>query len=85
MDGKVVIGTEMDTSMIDKQIDLLTDKLEGLEQEYKILEEEKPFEGQTKELIKLGNEISTTKKKLSRLTQEKEKMADYKIGYDHPA
>ena len=75
MDGKVVIGTEMDTSMIDKQIDLLTDKLEGLEQEYKILEEEKPFEGQTKELIKLGNEISTTKKKLSRLTQEKEKMA----------
>lgn len=64
MEGKIVIGTEIDTIMLDKQIDLLEDKLEGLVEEYEILEKTEPFEGQTKELIKLGNEISTTKNKL---------------------
>ena len=34
MSGEVVIGTKLDVSMIDKQINLLEDKLEGLLEEY---------------------------------------------------
>lgn len=75
MDGYITIGTKLDDSMIDKQISLLEDKLEGLEEDYKALENAKPFEGQNKELIKLGNEINSTRKKLSKLVQEKEKMS----------
>lgn len=67
MDGTITIGTELDTITIDKQIDLLEDKLEGLVEEYDILERVKPFEGQQRELIKLGNEIDTTRKKIDRL------------------
>ena len=37
MDGYITIGTELDTSRFDKQINLLEDKLEGLEQEYDAL------------------------------------------------
>ena len=70
MNGKVVIGTELNTSTIDKQIVLLEDKLEGLIEEYEILERAEPFEGQNKELIKLGNEIDTTRKKLAKLNQQ---------------
>ena len=33
MDGYVTIGTELDSSMIDKQIALLENKLEGLVEE----------------------------------------------------
>ena len=73
MQGKVIIGTELDSSQIDKQIDLLIDKLEGLEEEYQILENAEPFEGQTKELMKMGDEITATKKKISKLTAEKNK------------
>lgn len=67
MDGTITIGTELDTITIDKQIELLEDKLEGLVEEYDILERAKPFEGQQRELIKLGNEIDTTRKKIERL------------------
>lgn len=71
MDGWLTIGTELNTKQFDKQIALLEDKLEGLEEEYEILEKADPFEGQNKELIKLGNEIEATRKKLSKLKQEK--------------
>ena len=74
MDGYITIGTELNTSRFDKQIDLLEDKLEGLEQEYDVLEKAKPFEGQNKELIKLGNEIDTTKRKIAKMRKEKEKI-----------
>ena len=74
MDGYVTIGTKIDTMMLDKQIDLLEDKLEGLVEEYEILEKAEPFEGQTKELIKLGNEISTTKNKLADLTKKRDEL-----------
>lgn len=74
MDGEVIIGTKLDTGMIDKQLVLLQDKLEGLMEEYQILESAEPFEGQAKELIKLGNEINTTKKKMETLRKEKEKL-----------
>lgn len=74
MDGEVVIGVELNDSLIDKQISLLEEKLEGLIEEYEVLEKTEPFEGQEKQLIKMGNEIDNTKKKLSRLIQEKEKI-----------
>ena len=70
MDGYVTIGTKLDSSMIDKQINLLEDKLEGLIEEYDVLEKAKPFEGQNKELLKLGNEIDRTRKKLAKLKQQ---------------
>ena len=70
MDGYVTIGTELDSSMIDKQIALLEEKLEGLLEEYEALEKAKPFEGKSKELIKLGAEIDSTRKKLTKLTSQ---------------
>lgn len=70
MDGYVTIGTKLDSSMTDKQINLLEDKLEGLIEEYDVLEKAKPFEGQNKELLKLGNEIDRTRKKLAKLKQQ---------------
>lgn len=70
MDGYVTIGTKLDSSMIDKQINLLEDKLEGLIEEYDVLEKAKPFEGQNKELLKLRNEIDRTRKKLAKLKQQ---------------
>jgi len=75
MDGYVTIGTELDTKMVDKQIKLLEDKLEGLVEEYEILEKAEPFEGQSKELIKLGKEIESTRKKIAQLN--KQQAADY--------
>jgi len=67
MDGEVIINTSLKTSMVDKQIALLENKLEGLVEEYEILEKAEPFEGQTEALIKLGNEIDRTKSKLNKL------------------
>lgn len=75
MDGYVTIGTELDTKIVDKQIKLLEDKLEGLLEEYEILEKAEPFEGQSKELIKLGKEIESTRKKIAQLN--KQQTADY--------
>lgn len=74
MDGYVTIGTRLDDSMIDKQISLLEDKLEGLEEEFKTLENAKPFDGQAKELTKLGNEIIATRKKLEGLIKKRDEM-----------
>lgn len=74
MDGYVTIGAKIDTITLDKQIDLLEDKLEGLAEEYEILEKDEPFEGQAKELIKLGNEISTTKNKLADLKKKRDEL-----------
>lgn len=76
MDGTITIGTEIDTITVERQIELLEDKLEGLVEEYDILERAKPFEGQQRELIKLGNEIDTTRKKVDRL-RESQKSVDF--------
>lgn len=73
-DGTVVIRTDLSSDLIDKQIEALTDKLEGLEEEFDILQKSKAFEGQTEELIKLGKEIDTTRKRLQKLVQQKENM-----------
>lgn len=72
MDGYVTIGTKLETKTIDKQIMLLEDKLEGLVEEYEALEKATPFERQTDELIKLGNEIDSTRKKITKLKKQQQ-------------
>ena len=74
MDGKVVIDVELNSKDFDREIDQLTDHLDGLEEEYEILSKEEPFDGQAKELRKLSSEIVSTKKKITSLNNEKEKM-----------
>ena len=71
MDGYVTIGTKLDSSMIDKEISLLEERLDGLLEEYDALEKAKPFEGQNKELLKLNREIETTRKKLNKLNNSR--------------
>jgi len=70
-DGTVIISTELDTKDFDRQIKLLENKLENLEDEYNAFKELKPFEGQDEELAKISKEIIRTKKELRQLNQEK--------------
>lgn len=70
MDGEIVIKTRMDNNALDKQISLLEDKLDGLLEEYSLLEKAQPFQGQERELIKLGQEINSTRKKITQLRKE---------------
>lgn len=74
MDGYVTIGTKLETVDFDRQIEILTDKLESLEDEYNTISKEKPFEGQADQLRKMSTEIISTKKKLQSLRVEKEKI-----------
>ena len=80
MDGYVTIGTKLDTSDFDRQINALTEHLKALEEEYNTLANAKPFEGQQEQLRKLGTEIMTTKKKLVSLQTEKEKLNQFGFG-----
>ena len=64
-DGKVIIETELDTKSFEAQIDNLTDKLETLEEEYKIALKDKDFPEQ--ELKKYREEIEKTTNKLKDL------------------
>ena len=80
-DGQVIIRTELSSDLIDKQIEALTDKLEGLEEEFDILQKSEAFEKQNDELIKLGKEIDTTRKRLQKLVQQKENMN--KSGFEN--
>lgn len=80
MDGYVTIGTKLNTDDFDRQIDYLKDHLEALEEEYNTLANSKPFEGQQDQLRKLSSEIMTTKKKITSLKNEKDKMN--RSGFD---
>ena len=73
-DGKVVIGVALNDKDFDREISLLESKLKDLEEDYKILEREKPFEGQEEQLRKLASEIVSTKKKIQQLNNEKNKI-----------
>lgn len=81
MDGKVVIGCELDTKSFDAQIKKLEFDLDDLIETYKELEKSKPFEGKERELRKLKSEIQNTSNKLIDLRNkqrdvEKSKFAD---------
>lgn len=73
-DGKVVIGVSLNAKDFDREISHLETKLNDLEEDYKILEREKPFDGQEEELRKLSSEIVATKKKIQQLNNEKNKI-----------
>ena len=73
-DGKVVIGVSLNAKDFDREILHLETKLNDLEEDYKILERENPFDGQEEELRKLSSEIVATKKKIQQLNNEKNKI-----------
>lgn len=73
-DGKVVIGVSLNAKDFDREISHLETKLNDLEEDYKILERENPFDGQEEELRKLASEIVSTKKKIQQLNNEKNKL-----------
>lgn len=72
MDGYVTIGTELNTQDFDREIEHLERYLKDLEEDYKILSREKPFENQETELKKLSSQIMQTKKKIQSMTKAKE-------------
>ena len=72
MDGYVTIGTELNTQDFDREIEHLERYLKDLEEDYRILSREKPFENQETELKKLSSQIVQTKKKIQAMTKAKE-------------
>lgn len=79
MKNEVIIEAKLETKDFDREIDLLTEKLEGLEEEYDNVKKAKPFEGQQEYLEKLSKQIIKTKKDLSKLITEKEKFEKSKL------
>lgn len=74
MDGKVIIGTELDTKNFEAQINRLEDKLDTLEQEYATALKDKDFPDE--ELKRYASEIEQTKNKIISLRQQQEKLND---------
>lgn len=72
-DGEVVIGVDLETKNFEQQIRQTEEKLKDLEEDYEILKNGKPFEGQEEALEELGLEIEKTSNKLITL---KKKQAD---------
>lgn len=72
MDNYVVIGTKLDTSDFDRQIEHLEKYLKDLEEDYNNISNSKPFEGQEEQLKKMSGEILSTKKQLQSLQKQKE-------------
>lgn len=72
MNGKVIIGCELETKSFDAQIEELENDLDDLVEIYKILENSKPFDGQEKELRKLKSEIQKTSNKLVDLRKKQQ-------------
>ena len=72
MDGEVVIGINMDTKGFDIQIATVEEELEGLIEEYKLLKELKPFEGQQKGLQELQKKIEQARNKLVDLKKKQQ-------------
>lgn len=78
MDGWVTIGTKLDSKSFNRQIKLLKDNLDTLEQEYNTLKKAKPFDGQTEELAKINKKIIATKKEIASLEKQKKKLTNVK-------
>ena len=72
MDGKVIIGTELDTKHFDRQIDALEDKLDDLEHQKIYFE----AQGMTGELKDVEKEIEITSNKIVGLQKQKAKLEE---------
>ncbi len=70
MDGKVVIGTELDTKNFEAQIEQLEDKLDTLEQEYEAALKDAEFPED--ELKRYQADIEKTKNKIIQLKKQQE-------------
>ena len=71
MDGYVTIGTELDTKSFDKQIALLEDKLEGLEEEFELA---KKWDLPESDLKEYRSQIEKTKNKIIDLRKRQEEL-----------
>lgn len=80
MDGWIQIGTKLDSSTVDKEIELLEDKLSGLVEEFEILERSKPFEGKERELLKLTQEINRTTKRIQTLNKSTDELSKKRLS-----
>ena len=78
MDGRVVIGTELDTKSFEAQISELEDKLDTLSQEYETALKDADFPED--ELIKYRKEIETTTNKIIDLRQKQEDLTKSNLG-----
>lgn len=74
MDGKVVIGTELDTKSFESQINELEDKLDTLEQEYEGALRDAEFPED--ELKKYQAEIEKTKNRIIDLKAKQDKLSE---------
>lgn len=73
MDGRVIIGTELDTKSFEAQISELEDKLDTLSQEYETALKDADFPED--ELIKYRKEIETTTNKIIDLRKKQEELS----------
>ena len=69
MDGWITIGTEIDDTGFEAQIEKLENDLSMLEHQLKGIENDKPFKGQEEEVIKLRAEIERVTNKIIKLKQ----------------
>ena len=76
-DGIVEIDTVLNDRQFNAQYYEIEDKLDGLVEEYKILSQQEPFEGQEVELKKMATQIQNYRDKL---TEMKEKTNDVSDG-----
>lgn len=74
MDGYITIGTKLNTEDFEREIKFVQDQLEGLEEEYNVIKNSKPFEGQEQALRKVSREILETKKRLGSLINQQSKL-----------
>lgn len=79
MDGKVVIGTELDTKGFDAQIELLERKLNDMVADYQTMSEEEGFRENSYDAMQLRAEIEKTTRQLDKL-YETEETGSAKMG-----
>jgi len=80
-DGTITINTKINTKSFEAQISELEYQLDELVEDYKAIEEMKPFEGQETELKKIAREVEKTKNRIIDL-KEKEDLAS-KIDFSN--
>lgn len=73
-DGKIIIETSIDTKSFDAQIASLENKLDTLVQEYEVLKNAEPYEGQTEDLIHYEKEIEKTSNQIINLKKQQIKL-----------
>lgn len=79
MDGRIVIGTELDTKSFENQIAKLEDELEGLVATEQILSEDSTWNTQSEEAIKLRSDIEKVNNRLVEMRKRQQDLDN--IGF----